>query len=776
LRAVGHPGDPARKGTVDFYDLNSRTPGAIVHQIESPASATENEYFGGSMALSGNYLIVGAPEGAGYNGRAYLFDLSSTTPTVPTLVFENPTPGFVGEEFAKSVALVYPHLLIGTPRDLRNGATQYGCAYRYLLSSATPTVPTATYVNLLDPAHGEAFGEAVALKTLDPQNVSGIGVPYSPHVAGSAGAAFFNTAGTDRWFYPSIGAFTTVGTGGFNDFGDRVVMNGNYVVVGAPETDALEKNAGKIYVFDRTSPTPGVPVFSISNPLPEYADQFGEKMSLSGSLLAVACPGRDIAGDIGVGIVYIYDLSSANPATPIQEIVHYIGSPQFGTFGQGMLLQGNVLVASRDTNYQAQLCTVCVFDIASATPATPLLEIPNPGTATRFGEVLARSGSRIAVGSYRQDVGSMTQAGTVYVFDTASATPTLPVHTLQAPAAIAYAQFGYQIVLEGDHLLVASKDVNASNGTTWQGKVYAYDLGSTTPTVPAFLLNDPNPQADGRFGQALAMENGVILVGALGYNLPATSSIQEGAAYRYEWDSSPAGAVRYQYPLPQPDQIGYFGKTMSLAGGWAAIGSNLQSSPLHYNSIHLYGPTNPEIVVEQPLDIPLTSGASMVDYGYVVQTQPKTLQFRIRNTGADHLEISSAGFFNHEASSYGFGGTTFPIIIQPAASVILPVTFQTPVLGSHATDLRLINTDSDEGTFEIGLQAISITEIQNWRHLHFGTIDNSGNAADAADPDGDGFATSLEFLTGSIPLNALSRLQLDIQPDPSNPGRKRVQV
>ncbi len=48
--------------------------------------------------------------------------------------------------------------------------------------------------------------------------------------------------------------------------------------------------------------------------------------------------------------------------------------------------------------------------------------------------------------------------------------------------------------------------------------------------------------------------------------------------------------------------------------------------------------------------------------------------------------------------------------------------------------------------------------ITVWRQNHFGTTSNSGNAADTADPDGDGVPNLLEYALGSVPTDAASRI------------------
>jgi hypothetical protein len=49
-----------------------------------------------------------------------------------------------------------------------------------------------------------------------------------------------------------------------------------------------------------------------------------------------------------------------------------------------------------------------------------------------------------------------------------------------------------------------------------------------------------------------------------------------------------------------------------------------------------------------------------------------------------------------------------------------------------------------------------LSAIQSWRYQYFATTNNSGNAADSADPDGDGQPNLVEFAFGTNPTNRLS--------------------
>ncbi|MFM8468536.1 MAG: hypothetical protein ACKODH_00965 [Limisphaerales bacterium] len=46
--------------------------------------------------------------------------------------------------------------------------------------------------------------------------------------------------------------------------------------------------------------------------------------------------------------------------------------------------------------------------------------------------------------------------------------------------------------------------------------------------------------------------------------------------------------------------------------------------------------------------------------------------------------------------------------------------------------------------------------IENWRISHFGHLENTGTAANRADPDGDGRPNLLEYALGTNPTNSVS--------------------
>jgi hypothetical protein len=65
-----------------------------------------------------------------------------------------------------------------------------------------------------------------------------------------------------------------------------------------------------------------------------------------------------------------------------------------------------------------------------------------------------------------------------------------------------------------------------------------------------------------------------------------------------------------------------------------------------------------------------------------------------------------------------------------------------------------------DGVTSAPASATTYTGVEIWRLANHGTIANTGNAADSADPDGDGWTNTQEFISGTNPNNSSSLLRI----------------
>lgn len=121
--------------------------------------------------------------GASDSGSAYVFDLMSPTPAVPSVTLDNPAPE-PEDYFGISVAISGTRLVVGAS-EVDLGASDSGSAYVYELTSATPSVP-ADILDNLDKHAGDWFGFSTAI---DGTNIV-VGAPLADGDTENRGAAF----------------------------------------------------------------------------------------------------------------------------------------------------------------------------------------------------------------------------------------------------------------------------------------------------------------------------------------------------------------------------------------------------------------------------------------------------------------------------------------------------------------------------------------------------------------------------------------------------------
>jgi len=618
---VGAIYDETVAGNAYVYDLASATPGLPVVTLANP-SPVEYDFFGNSVAISGSRVVVGAPlddTGADEVGSAYVYDLASATPTLPVATLLNPTPAF-GDSFGYSVAISGTRVLVGARWD-DTGAEDAGSAYVYDLAGATPALPMLTLTNP-SPTYEALFGSSVAISGTrivigayqgDTEFIeTGVAYVYDMNTAtpsvpvatlnsptsadfdqfgGSVaisetrvvvGAYQDDTGAEDAgsaYVYDLTSATPSTSVATLNDpspalhdlFGYSVAVSGTRVVVGAYQDDTGAEDAGSAYVYDLAGFAPTVPVAILKNPDPTMDDQFGFSVAISGERVVVGAYRDDTATE-NAGSAYVYDLASATPDLPVATLNN--PSPTaYDFFGYSVAISGTrVVVGALYDETRAGIAHV--YDLASETPAVPKVTLHNPDPADndQFGQSVAISGSWVVVGAYRDDTNGEL-SGSAYVFDIASATPTMPLATLSDPTPAEYAQFGFSVAISGKRVVVGAywDDTAAENS----GNAYVYDLTSATPTLPVLTLTNPNPATADYFGTSVAISGTRVVVMASGDD---TGTVNGGSAYVYDLASVAPNVPVARLTKPSPAADDYFGVPVAIDGPTIVIGYPLDDT------------------------------------------------------------------------------------------------------------------------------------------------------------------------------------------------------
>ena len=191
--------------------------------------------YGESVAVSGNTLVVGAPDamvGSNEQGAAYVFTESASGWTQTAKL--TASDGAAYDRFGSSVAISGNTLVVGAPYATVGGVSDRGAAYVFTepTSGWAGHVTESAKLTASDGAAGDQFGSSVSISG----NTVVVGAPDAR--AGSndeQGAAYVFTEPGSGWASMTQSAELTASDGALGDqFGASVAISGNTLVVGAP--------------------------------------------------------------------------------------------------------------------------------------------------------------------------------------------------------------------------------------------------------------------------------------------------------------------------------------------------------------------------------------------------------------------------------------------------------------------------------------------------------------------------------------------------------------
>jgi hypothetical protein len=294
---------------------------------------TANDAFGRAVAMSGDTVVVGAPnEFLDENGvppvpgAAYVFVRSGTTWTQQARL--QAPQGGSGREFGSSVAVDRDTLIVGAMRDA-GGATGVtgspkdhaqvgGAAYVFVRSGTVWT--QQAYFKASQITAGDRFGHSVAISGDTAvvgalfEDSSSTGVNSTPNESATdAGAAYIFVRSGTTWTQQAYLKAHQV-TGG-DYFGRWVTLTGDTVVVGAfmedsgttgvnsvPDESAV--SSGAAYVFVRRG-TSWFQHTYLKAPTVKAGHEFGHAVAVSDDTLVVGATFDDISTSRG-GAAYVY--------------------------------------------------------------------------------------------------------------------------------------------------------------------------------------------------------------------------------------------------------------------------------------------------------------------------------------------------------------------------------------------------------------------------------------------------------------------------------------
>jgi hypothetical protein len=225
-------------GSAYVFDLNT---GAQVVKL-LPTDGAAFDFFGIAVAISGNYVLVGAfadDDNGVESGSAYVFDATTGAQLAKLL----PDDGIGDALFGSAVALEGSTALVGARHDPEIDH-EAGAAYLFDLAHGVQTAKLLAN----DGAILHRFGTSVALDG----TIAIVGAPGHDIGGTGSGAAYHFNLTTDLQTL-----IVSSDLEALDNFGHSVANASNTIAVGAFAEDSVVAEAGAAYLFD-FGPTPVV--------------------------------------------------------------------------------------------------------------------------------------------------------------------------------------------------------------------------------------------------------------------------------------------------------------------------------------------------------------------------------------------------------------------------------------------------------------------------------------------------------------------------------------
>ena len=398
----------------------------ILNNIENPFliakisadDAQRDDHFGKSIAVSGDYVVVGASQEDSIkdnSGAVYLYkkDSKGVLSQIAKLKADDADED---DFFGYAVAIDGDYIVVGAYKKDLSDEEDAGKVYIFKRKSddKDDVVQIAT-IKAKSPQEYAQFGDAVS--------ISGryivVGASHeNVETEDDAGAAYLFKRESDSLNDVSLISTLHASNYGKEDwFGYSVAIDGNYIVVGAYGEDTENTNAGASYLFkrdsDNTDDTSQIAMILIHNSR-DY-DYFGYSVDISGDYILIGAYGEDTTAS-GAGTAYLF---------------------------------------KRESDDEDDITLL------------KTIQVKEPHTQDYFGKSVAIDDTYMVIGAYSENVDDHLDSGSAYLFrrDLNDDTDIIQLKQLTARDITDQEFFGRNVAISKDNVVVATqqegKDVSS---------------------------------------------------------------------------------------------------------------------------------------------------------------------------------------------------------------------------------------------------------------------------------------------------------------------------
>jgi len=412
-------------------------------------------YFGFKVAISGDYVVVGAS-----GNSAYIFKRNGDAWTEQAKI--TASDGKTWDSFGFSVAISGDYAVVGAHRN-DDAGTDSGSAYIFKRNGTEWTEQAK--ITASDGAANDYLGRSVAISG----DLAVVGANGDDDAGKYTGSAYIFKRDGDSWTEQA--KITASDCAADDHFGRNVAISGEYVVVGAHGNDDTGSASGSTYIFKRNE-TGWTEQDKITASDGAADDNFGISVAISGDLAVVGANGDDDAGSYS-GSAYIFKRNGTE-WTEQAKITASDGAAN-DYLGRSVAISGDLAVVGANGDDDAGKYTGSAYIFKRDGDSwTEQAKITASDCAAddHFGRNVAISGEYVVVGAHgNDDTGSAS--GSTYIFKR-NETGWTEQDKITASDGAADDNFGISVAISGDLAVVgANGDDDAGS---YSGSAYIYDI------------------------------------------------------------------------------------------------------------------------------------------------------------------------------------------------------------------------------------------------------------------------------------------------------------
>jgi hypothetical protein len=380
--------------------------------------------------------------------------------------------------------------------------------------------------------------------------------------------------------YPELATVLAADGAGADFLGDSVSLSGDTLAVGVPYDDVgANADQGSVRVFVRGGSTWSLQA-TLTATDGAASDRFGYSVSLSGDTLAVGVAYDDVGANTDQGSVRVFVRSGTTWVA--QATLTASDGAAYDSFGSSVSLSGDTLavgVQYDDIGAISNQGSVRVFGrIGTSWSAQATLTVADGAMNDNFGFLVSLSGGTLVAGLPYDDLGANTEQGSVRVF-VRSGTTWSAQATLTASDGAAGDEFGYCFSLSGDTLVVGVP-YDEVGANTDQGSVRVFLRSGTTWVAQATLTAADGAMQD-LFGSSVSLSGDTLAVGVPGDDVGAITNqgsvrlfVLDGTTWSAQATLTSADGAFGDSFGSLPSGVSLSGDTLAVAVSYDDVGAN----------------------------------------------------------------------------------------------------------------------------------------------------------------------------------------------------------